>query len=100
MITHKQLIIYENLEVYNLMKKKSILVVFDDMITDMEVNKKLSPLLIELFLRGRVLNISLVFVSQACVTVPEAIRLNAAHFFYHENTQQEGTSTNSIKSFL
>ena len=61
MITHKQLIIYENLEVYNIMKKKNISIVFDDMITDMEVNKKLSPLLTELFLRGRVLNISLVF---------------------------------------
>ena len=43
------------------MKKKNISIVFDDMITDMEVNKKLSPLLTELFLRGRVLNISLVF---------------------------------------
>ena len=36
------------------MKKKNISIVFDDIITDMEVNKKLSPLLTELLLRGRV----------------------------------------------
>ena len=37
---------------------------FDDMITDMESNKKLSPNVTELFLRGRKLKISLVFIPQ------------------------------------
>ena len=36
---------------------------FDDMITDMESNKILSPISTELFLRGRKLNISLFFTS-------------------------------------
>ena len=36
--------------------------VFDEIIADMEFNKKLSPKVIELFLRGRKINISLVFV--------------------------------------
>ena len=40
-----------------------LLIVFDDMIADMESNKKLSPIITELFLRGRKLNISLVFIS-------------------------------------
>ena len=35
---------------------------FDDMIADMESNKKLSPIVNELFLRGRKLNISFVFI--------------------------------------
>ena len=35
------------------------------MIADMEVDKKLGPIVTELFIRGRKLNISLVFISQS-----------------------------------
>ena len=42
----------------------------DDMIADMESIKKLSPIVTELFLRGRKLNISLVLISQSCFKVP------------------------------
>ena len=41
-------------------QKKVVLIVFDDMIADMESNKKLSLIVTELFLRGRKLNVSLV----------------------------------------
>ena len=34
-------------------RRKKVLIVFDDMITDMETNKKLSPIVTELFLKGR-----------------------------------------------
>ena len=54
---------------------------FDDMIADMESSKKLSPINIELFLRGRKLNISLIFISQSYFKVPKTIRLNATHYF-------------------
>ena len=54
---------------------------FDDMIADMESNKKISPIVFELFLRGRKLNISLVFISQSYFKVPKTIRLNAKHCF-------------------
>ena len=47
----------------------------------MESNKKLSPIVTELFLRGRKLNISLVFISQSYFKVPKTIRLNATHYF-------------------
>ena len=47
----------------------------------MEANKKLSPIVTELFLRVRKLNISLVFISQPYFKVPETIRLNAPHYF-------------------
>ena len=47
----------------------------------MESNKKLSPTVTELFLRGRKLNISLVFVSQSYFKVPKTLRLNATHDF-------------------
>ena len=73
--------VYENLEEYNPIKKRRVLVVFDDMITDMESNKKLSPTVTELFLRGRKLNISIVFISQSYFKVPKTIKLNATHYF-------------------
>ena len=72
---------YKNLEDYNLKKKRRVLIVFDDMIADMESNKKLSPKVTELFLRGRKFNISLVFISPFYFKVPKAIRLNATHYF-------------------
>ena len=50
---------YKNIEEYNLNKRQKILIVFDDMITDMLSNKKLNPKVTELFIRGRKLNISL-----------------------------------------
>ena len=51
------------------------------MIADMESNRKLSPIVTELFLRGRKLNISLVFISQSYFKVSKTIRLNATHYF-------------------
>ena len=47
----------------------------------MESNKKLYPVVTELFLRGRKLNISLVFILQSYFKVPKTIRLNATHYF-------------------
>ena len=43
--------------------------------------KKLSPKVTELFLRGRKLNISVVFKLQSYFKVPKTIRLNATHYF-------------------
>ena len=53
--------IYENIEEHNRNKKRKILIIFDDMITNMLSNKKLNPVEAELFFSGRKLNISLVF---------------------------------------
>ena len=55
--------VYKNIDEYNIDKKRIILIVFDDMITDMIHNKKLNSLVTELFIRGRKLNISLVFIT-------------------------------------
>ena len=51
------------------------------MIADMINNKKLNSIVTELFIRGRKLNISLVFVSQSYFKVPKDVRLNTSHFF-------------------
>ena len=55
-----------------------ILIVFDDMIADMLSNKKFNPIVTELFIRCRMLNISLVFVTQSYTSAPKNI-LNSTH---------------------
>ena len=55
--------------------------VFDYMITDIKNNKKLSPIVTELFMTGGKFNILLVFMSQSYFKVPNDIRLNATHCF-------------------
>ena len=72
--------VYKNIEKYNIGKKRKILIVFDDMITDM-INKKLDPVVTELLITGRKLNISIVFSTQSCFKVPKDVRLNSTHFF-------------------
>ena len=63
--------VFKNIEQYNPNKKRKILIVFDDMIADILSNKKLNPILTELFIRGRKLNISLVFLTESYFTVPQ-----------------------------
>ena len=55
--------------------------VFDDMIADMINYKKLNAIVPELFIRGRKLNISLVFITQSYFKIPKVVRLNTSHFF-------------------
>ena len=73
--------VYKNIEEYNLGKKRKILIVFDDMIADMINNKKLNPIVTELFIRGRKLNISLVFITQSYFKVPKDAKLYSTHLF-------------------
>ena len=44
-------------------------------------NNKLNPIVAELFIRDRKLNISIVFIMQSYFKVPKDIRLNSTHFF-------------------
>ena len=44
--------VYKNIEEYNLGQKYKVLIVFDDMIPDMINNKKINPVITELFIRG------------------------------------------------
>ena len=75
------MIFVKNIEDCNPNKKQKILVVFDDMIADMLSNKKLYPLVTEGFIRGRKLNIALVFITQYYFAVPKTIRINSTHYF-------------------
>ena len=51
------------------------------MVADMTHNKKLNSIITELFIRGRKLNISLVFFTQSYFKVPKDVMLNTSHFF-------------------
>ena len=73
--------VYKNIDNYNLNKENKILIVFDDMIADMINNKKLNSIVTELFIRGRKLNISLIFITQSYFKVPKDVRNNSTHFF-------------------
>ena len=51
------------------------------MIADTINNKRLNLIVTELFIRGRKLNISIVFIIQSYFKVPRDVRLNSTHFF-------------------
>ena len=73
--------VYKNIEDYNPGKKRIILITVDDMIADMINNKKLNPVVTELFIRGRKLNISIGFIAQSYFKNPKDVRLNSTNFF-------------------
>ena len=91
--------VYENVKDYNPMKKRKVLIVFDDIIAGMKANKKLSPRVTEFSLRERKLNILLVFISQYYLKVSKSMRLNSRHYFIIEIPKKRAL-TNSIKSFV
>ena len=73
--------VYKNIDDYNPDKENKILIVFDDMIADMIYNEKWNSIVTELFIRGRKLNISLVFITQSYFKVPKDVMLNTSHIF-------------------
>ena len=55
--------IYEKVEEYNPNKKHKILIVFGYLFADMFSKKELNPIITKLFIKGRKLNIYLVFIT-------------------------------------
>ena len=63
LIIFKQLMIFIKIQKTIIQEKnRKVLLVFDDMTVDMETNKQMVPKVTELFLRGKKLNIFLVFI--------------------------------------
>ena len=65
--------IYKNIEEYKPKEKHKTLIIFDDMIADL---LKHNPVITELLIKARKLNISLVFITQRYFVIPKNIRLN------------------------
>ena len=68
--------VYKSTEDYTPDKKIKVLILLDDMINEM-----INPIVTELFIRGRKLNISIVIITQSYFRVPKDVRLNSTHFF-------------------
>ena len=91
----------KNIEDYSPNKKRKVLIVFADRVADMINNKKLNPVVTELFIRDRKLNISIVFITQSYFKVSKDVRLlDVRELFYYENSKQKRTSANRFKSFI
>ena len=65
--------IYEIIGEHNPNKRRKILIVFDDIIAYMLSNKKLNPVVTESYIKGRKLNISLVFIMQPYFATPKIL---------------------------
>ena len=74
--------IIRNVEECNPDRKCNVFIILYDMIS----NKKLNQIT-ELFIRGRKLNMSSVFITQSCFEVPKSVRLNCTRFFCHESSK-------------
>ena len=72
---------YKNIEEYSPNKKRKISNFFYDMIANMLNDKKVNPIVTELFIKDRKLKISLVFITQSYFVSPKNIRLNSLHYF-------------------
>ena len=73
--------VYKNIDEFNPDKDNKNVIVLDDMIAHMINNTKLNSIVTKLFIRGRKLNIYLVFITQSYFKVPKDVRLNTTHFF-------------------
>ena len=73
--------VYKNIDDYNPDKENKILIVFDDMIADMDHNKKLKWMVAEFFIRGRKLNITLAFFTQSYFKVPKDVKYYWLFYF-------------------
>ena len=82
-------VIYKKIEEYNPNKKRKILLAFYDMIADIPTNNKLNPIITGLFIRGRKLDIFLIFITQYYFVGLKHLRLNSMHFFILKNPNKQ-----------
>ena len=73
--------IYKNIKEHNPNKKRKILIVFNDMIADILSNKKLNPVVTELFIRGRKPSISFFLLHNLILLFQKNIKLKSTCYF-------------------
>ena len=69
-----------NINNYNKNRDKKVLIVFDDMIADIECNKNFKRIIKELFYRAHKINVSVVFITQSYFKALKDARLNSTHY--------------------
>ena len=71
--------VLDDINNYNKNSDKKVLIVFDDMIADIEYNKNFKRIIKELFYRARKTNVSIVFITSYFRALKDA-RLNSTHY--------------------
>ena len=72
--------VLDDINNYNKNRDKKVLIVFDDMITDIEYNKNFKRIIKELFYRARRINVSIIFIMQLYFRALKDARLNSTHY--------------------
>ena len=72
--------VYENINNYNKNRDKKMLIVFDDMVADIEYNKNFKRIIKELFYRARKIDASIAFITQCYFRALKDVRLNSTHY--------------------
>ena len=72
--------VLDNINNYNKNREQKVLIVFDDMIADIEYNKNFKRIIKELFYRARKINVSIVFITQSYFRALKNARLNSTHY--------------------
>ena len=72
--------VLDDINDYNKNRDKKVLIVFDDMIADIEYNKNFKRIITELFYRARKINVSIVFITQSYFRALKDARLNSTHY--------------------
>ena len=72
--------VLDDINDYDKNRDKKVLIVFDDMIADIEYNKNFKRIIKELFYRARKINVSIVFITQSYFKALKDARLNTTHY--------------------
>ena len=72
--------VFDDVNNYNKNRYKKVLIVFDDMVADIEYNKNFKRIIEELFYRARKINVSIVFITQSYFKALKDARLNSTHY--------------------
>ena len=72
--------VLDDIHNYNKNRDKKVLLVFDDMIADIEYKKNFKRIIKELFYRARKVNVSIVFITQSYFRALKDARLNSTHY--------------------
>lgn len=73
--------VYKNTDQCNLGNEQKILIAFDDIIADINTNKKLQSIVTELLIKGREINIPPAFIKKSYFETPKYIKINCTQFF-------------------
>ena len=72
--------VLDDINNYNKNRDKKVLIVFDDMIADIEYNKNFKRVIKELFYRACKINVSIVLITQSYFRALKDARLNSTHY--------------------